>query len=620
MKFYTDNYFKTLLLTCLTLLISITMTSQTIFRDASSFIPQSNISGTDTVDSDLVDIDGDGDLDIFIAEGTASIEGRANRLLLNDGSGQFTDVSESNLPFSPRPANSLSADFADFDKDGDLDIVVANLGPTQLLLNNGNGIFTDASRNLLPSPPANIFDDISTEVAFEDVNQDGRLDIFVTNEIPPIPDIGPGGSQNFLYIQNEDGTFTDESLLRLPNVKNQSASFVFGDIDSDGDNDLIVANVGQNQILINDGNGFFTTETEPRIASQTTTSRAITLVDIDGDQDLDLVVSNSNLEQNQLFINNALGFFEENTTNALPVQNDTSSDVKVFDFNYDGHPDIIFANSIPNPAGPIGGGHPLAPAPNTLYINNGSGVFTDTSSDFLPEGIGISFDIDIADVNGDRLEDILISNANDGEEKLLLRDITPPTLFRNIIPFVNCITDNNDRTYTASFGYNNFNDTPVYIPESSRNKLYPSQIDTAIDQPVVFLPGMIEEAYVVTFSRNVIWRVNAKIAYASRRTPICDEELLVESTNPSISNITSYPNPFSNTATIDYTLTNTNAITIKLYNQLGKEIKTIEDSYIKKGNHQLQIDGYSLQLKPGIYYYKISSGKDTIVKSIIFKG
>ncbi len=605
-----------LLLACLASLVCTTMLSQTIFQDASNQIPQAVPNGTDTVDSDLLDIDGDGDLDIFLAEGTASIAGRSNRLLLNDGYGNFTDVSQSNLPFSLFSFNSTSADFADFDSDGDIDIVVANLGPTQLLLNDGNGIFTDASSTLLPPPPADILEDISTEISFEDVNGDGMLDIFVTNEIPPIPDIGPGGSQNFLYIQNTDGTFADESLVRLPNVKNQSASFAFGDIDGDGDNDLIVANVGQNQVLINDGTGFFITETETRITQEITASRSLVLSDIDGDLDLDLIIANSNLEQNQVFLNDAKGFFTENTANALPLLNDTSSDVKLFDFNYDRHPDIIFANSVPNPMGPAGGGHPLAPAPNIIYLNDGTGTFTDSSSEFLPENNGISFDIEIADINGDRLEDILVSNANDGEEQLYFREITPPTQLEKIIPFTSCLVDNEDGTLTATFGYSNFNETAVYIPESTRNKLIPNLVDSVSDQPVIFLTGTVDSAFTATFNVGMAWKVNRKITIASSRTPKCDNDNDIVSTE-SVFSMSNHPNPFSSTTTINYTLPEANNVEIAIYDRLGKIINTISNSWMAKGSHEVIVNANTLQLKQGVYFYKITAGKHKMVKSFV---
>ncbi len=616
MKSHKNNASKMLFLAYLTLFVCISMSGQTIFQDVSNQIPQVNPNGTDTVDSDLLDIDMDGDLDIFLAEGTASIAGRANRLLLNDGYGNFTDISQSNLPFSPFQRNSTSADYADFDNDGDIDIVIANLGPTQLLLNNGNGVFTDASTALLPPPPVNILDDISTEISFQDINNDNRLDIFVTNEIPPIPDIGPGGAQNFLYIQNADGTFSDNSLLRLPNTKNQSASFAFGDIDNDGDKDLLIANVGQNQVLINDGNGFFTNETESRIKQEISASRSLVLSDIDGDLDLDLIVANSNLEQNQIFLNDSKGFFSENTINALPIKKDTSSDVKLFDINYDGHQDIIFANSIPNPLGPSNGGHPLAPAPNIIYLNDGMGVFTDTTSEFLPENNGISFDIEIADINGDRLEDILVSNANDGQEQLYFRKSFPPTRFDNIVPFTTCLTENKDGTFTAVFGYSNLNDTAVYIPSGLRNLLIPTLVASTNDQPVIFIPGIVNESFTATFENIMAWKVNQEIVVASTRTPKCVDDEISNDYNFEISN---YPNPFSTFTTIKYTLPERSIAEITIYDQSGNLITSITNSAVDKGEHTLEIDAIALGLKQGIYFYKITTSKHKTVKSFVVR-
>ncbi|GAA4273714.1 T9SS type A sorting domain-containing protein [Aquimarina gracilis] len=619
MKSYTSMFIKRLHFVLCGSFIFCTVTAQTVFENVSDQIPQSVVTGTDTVDADLMDIDGDGDLDIFIVEGTTGFEGRYNRLLLNDGNGVFTDVSISNLPFLPRPANSLSSDFTDIDADGDVDIVVANLGPTQLLLNDGNGRFVDASSSRLPAPPPNILNDISTEIGFNDVNQDGRLDVFVTNEIPPIPDIGPGGAQNFLYLQNEDGTFMDASLDRLPNVKNQSASFAFGDIDGDLDEDLVIANVGQNQILINDGNGFFTSETDSRITQQNTTSRALILVDIDGDNDLDLVVANSNLEQNQVFINDSKGVFEETTQIALPIKNDTSSDVKAFDINFDGHLDLVFANSVPNPSGPATGGHPLAPAPNIVYLNNGRGVFNDASSEFLPMNNDISFDIEIGDVNGDRLDDILVSNANDGEEQLYVRGLLPPTSFNRIIPFLTCVTQKGNGVFTATFGYANFNEEAIYIPDGPRNMIVTDMDQISELPPVVFLRGIIKEAFEVTFKNGITWNLNTKRATASPFSYPCnnDGNDTYNGRREVVKDVKSYPNPFSNQTSIQFNLSQKGNIKIVLYNQFGRVVKTIANTSFNKGKHILGLDAKTLGLTPGVYFYKITAGSYDTIKSLV---
>lgn len=112
--------------------------------------PDTTLRGTSSTDVDLVDVDDDGDLDMFVAEGTDSAAARPNRLLLNNGIGVFSDVSATHLP--PTVANSTKADFGDVDGDGDLDAIVANLGPEQLLINVGTGVFVDRSSQFPPRP------------------------------------------------------------------------------------------------------------------------------------------------------------------------------------------------------------------------------------------------------------------------------------------------------------------------------------------------------------------------------------------------------------------------------------------------------------------------------------
>jgi len=157
--------------------------------------PDSTPAGTSTTDVDLVDVDGDGDLDLFKIQGTDSLAGRPNQLLINDGTGYFTDESATRLPAAV--ANSTKADFGDVDGDGDLDVIVANVGPEQLLLNDEAGVFTDASAAL--PPPVPIFSDISSDARFADVDNDGDLDILVSNE-NPFP--GGLGAQNRLWIND----------------------------------------------------------------------------------------------------------------------------------------------------------------------------------------------------------------------------------------------------------------------------------------------------------------------------------------------------------------------------------------------------------------------------------
>jgi hypothetical protein len=131
-----------------------------------------------------------------------------------------------------------------------LDIYFANgwtSGQDRLWINNGNGIFSDESEERTP-----FINDVSSDVAFGDVDNDNDLDIVVANDVTQ----GQGYS-NRLYINDGNGYFTDETDERYPPGGDNAADVLFGDIDKDGDLDIIVVNIGeypdgeQNRLLIN---------------------------------------------------------------------------------------------------------------------------------------------------------------------------------------------------------------------------------------------------------------------------------------------------------------------------------------------------------------------------------
>jgi hypothetical protein len=335
-----------------------------------------NPLNTDTLDVDFVDVDSDGDLDIFVAEGTASVAPRANRLLINDGRGFFADESAQRLPAMP-PANSTEAEFADVDGDGDPDAIVSNLGPEQLLLNDGNGFFSDASAANLPRPLP-LFQNISSEARFADVDGDGDPDILVSNENPFNP--SPiAGAQNRLWINDGAGHFTDETSARLPARTDQTQGMVPGDIDSDGDLDLIVVNIGQDFVLINDGTGHFADQTAGRFPVTSDSTRKGVLADFDGDGDLDLFMANSRNQQDRLYFNNGQGVFTDVTAKNLPTRLDTTTSVSVADLDNDGDLDLFLTN-----AGDFQVGHGFLGDQSVYLRNNGHGKFHDKTAVYFP--------------------------------------------------------------------------------------------------------------------------------------------------------------------------------------------------------------------------------------------
>ena len=124
------------------------------------------------------DIDNDGDLDIFQTATADDIEaGSRNLMFLNLGDGQFLDVTEGvGLGVSILGSSAIGAVFADVDNDADLDLVIGisqtRSGPENfLLLNDGSGIFTDATNQ-------SGIDEIGGDLAFGDFDEDGFVDLF----------------------------------------------------------------------------------------------------------------------------------------------------------------------------------------------------------------------------------------------------------------------------------------------------------------------------------------------------------------------------------------------------------------------------------------------------------
>ncbi len=171
----------------------------------------------------IADYDGDQVFDIFFLNPNGK-----NTLWINNGSGKFKDVSSYSLPGIP--GKHVFADWADFDQDGDNDLLVATTSPTKrfsrfegeynfFLENDGRGHFTKRSLKLLPRYP-------STRVYLLDADN---------NDIPDIIIISKKGVH--LLIGHGGWKFSDETARRLP----ENATFdemTFGDVDGDGNLDI----------------------------------------------------------------------------------------------------------------------------------------------------------------------------------------------------------------------------------------------------------------------------------------------------------------------------------------------------------------------------------------------
>jgi len=170
-------------------------------------------------------------------------EGDASLLLLNDGTGNFTDATPAFI--DPLECDH-GIDIADLDNDGDLDIVIARREGQQnaILINDGSGNFTDETPARFP-----VMVDTSNEVEVGDFDGDGDIDLVFGTGDPNIGDVGAN-----IYLENDGtGVFTDATAASgLPGTIFSTTDIESGDVDGDADLDLVIGNWGEaNQLLRN---------------------------------------------------------------------------------------------------------------------------------------------------------------------------------------------------------------------------------------------------------------------------------------------------------------------------------------------------------------------------------
>ena len=355
-----------------------------------------------SMDAKTGDIDRDGDLDIIVA-----VEFYKNHILINDGNGNFSNGSN-RLPdlkaeLNPKPYpyypyhDSEDIAFEDFDKDGDLDLIFVTEDDqiNEYYLNDGKGNFTNASQ-LFPTKG------VSNGVLAGDFDADGWIDVIVANN-----------GQN-IFLKNSNGNFKDETINHLPKAADITQDMQALDFDNDGDTDIIVANEKTNTLLINNGKGIFSDETakyfNPEVLKDET--REATFADIDNDGNLDIYFANVEMFQKlepiqRLLINKGSNKkLEDETEERLGFTKKYSVvDAQFFDFDNDGDSELLLVTQ----QGP------------RLFDNDGKGYFTDITEKTIGIINVFGVDSEIADFNNDGKSDIFISCYR-GSDVLLIQN------------------------------------------------------------------------------------------------------------------------------------------------------------------------------------------------------
>ncbi|HUE42858.1 MAG TPA: CRTAC1 family protein [Candidatus Sulfotelmatobacter sp.] len=408
----------------------------------------------------IFDADNDGWPDIFIANGTklegeqTTGEAASNHFYHNNHDGTFTDITKKAGLVHIGWGQGVCV--GDYDNDGWPDLYVTYYGKNVLYHNNGDGTFTDVSEK---SGVAGTGKAWGTGCAFVDYDRDGHLDLMVANYVDfdlaktPAPGervnclwkgvpvmCGPQGlptANNILYHNRGDGTFED--VTKKAHIDETNGHYAFSvttlDYDDDGWPDMYVACDSTASILYhNNHDGTFKDVAITAGAAFNEDGHAqagmgSTAGDYNGDGRLDIFKTNFSDDTATLYRNNGDGTFDDVTFAAglgLHTQY-LGWGTMFFDFDNDGWPDLMLVNGHVYPE--VDSQHLGSnfQEPRILYHNNGNGTFADISANAGP-GItnpSSSRGLAIGDLWNDGKLSAVVSNMN-AAPSLLVNQVRTP--------------------------------------------------------------------------------------------------------------------------------------------------------------------------------------------------
>ncbi len=386
----------------------------------------------------LIDYDNDGFLDIFVVSG----DGGTNRMYHNDGHGHFTDVTASLGLTSSGWGEGVCA--GDYDNDGFTDLFVTYWGQNRLYRNVNGKRFEDVTAKAHLTQDRTRY---NTGCTFLDYDRDGHLDLFVANylkfDFATTPkkgsnpycfyrgmavNCGPRGlpfEANLLYHNKGDGTFEDVSERSgiAKATGHYSLAVLAQDINDDGWPDVyVVGDQTAASLFINQGDGKFSEEAVLRGVAYDENGRELSgmglaSADYNGDGLLDLFRSNFSDERKLLYRNSGGGQFDD-VTMAVGLAGNTrfvSWGCAFFDFDNDGWKDLVIVN---------GHVYPEVDRQNIdirsrdraiLYHNTGKGTFDDISEAAGPAVAALhsSRGLAVGDIDNDGTLEVVVNNQNE---------------------------------------------------------------------------------------------------------------------------------------------------------------------------------------------------------------
>jgi len=360
---------------------------------------------------------------------------------------------------------------------------------------------------------------------------------------------------------------------------------------------VLVSHSGPGKIYFNSGDGSFS-EGPQNIGASNDNPQYIDLGDVDSDEDIDLFIYNSGAA-NRLWLNDGSGTF---TMVNIDYGGSNAKGFELADLNGDSFLDL-FIN--------------MRELPNEIWFNDGSGTFVNSGITLGNEGEKCV----AADYDHDEDMDILIS-SNAGVTAWLNQDNTGSFTSTQLISeatylfaLIDVELDDDYDIISTNFttgnklwrndGSGNFTSLGQVFGSNEIHSIGCADLDADNDLDVVF--GQVEGT-----GGNSIYFNESTIAGIEHRT-------FEKSTNIKLKNC--FPNPFSHTTKIEFSVTKSSNISLRIVDAKGNEIQTIVDDYLPAGDYSFTWDGRNSRnekVSTGVYYCQLSDRYVTEAKRVVY--
>jgi len=600
-------------------LIQTTKTKAQFFKDIASEIGLDIVTKNNGIA--VADYDNDGDLDLFFT-GFYSFDvndaSTWNRLMRNNGNGTFEDVTMEagftnqfiNTEITASLGEKMGASWGDYDNDGYADLFLTNSRLDQLYHNNGDGTFTDVTKEA-GVEGCNIC--YSGGGMWFDHDRDGYLDLYVSNLKGP----------NFLFQNKGDGTFSHITLREDVGGTGVTWTSVALDIGKDGFLDIYCANDTQINEFYENRSGLKYNETSRayRIADEGA-GMGITVGDYNNDGFFDLYVTNIfNHQPNPLFKNMGSRRFE-NVAEELGVENaGWGWGTQFFDYDLDGDEDLAVATGVVSEQYI----HDILQedTPNFLFKNQlqeeGQATFTDVSSaSGIQGGIERARGLEVFDYDKDGDLDIVIANVETNpfffENTTINNEATQPnennwlqiklegtTTNRNAFGTEVKISIGGQSYYRWHHGVSFFSQSikPIHFGVGSANTIDELQI--------TWLSGEIETYFDIPVNQTI------NIIEGGQLT---NTEDLSTHALP-FTMVNNHPNPFTTFTQFDFNLKQSGDFKLTIVNALGQPI--YQRHLYNQGTGNLQLFWEGAGVPKGIYFYQAELENYRLLGKVIKK-